>query len=483
MGKPTGFMEFDRREDPGQAPAERVKHWGEFHAQLSKEERQCQAARCMECGVPFCQSGVELGGMFTGCPLHNLVPEWNDLIYQEAFDHALGRLLKTNPFPEFTGRVCPALCEAACTCGLHGSPVTVRKNELWVIEDAFDGGAMAPRPPKVRTGKRVAVVGSGPAGLALAHQLNSRGHSVTVYERAPRPGGLLMYGIPNMKLEKNIVARRIALMEAEGVRFVTGTEVGKDVTLEALRSDFDAVCLCIGAKEPRDLDLPGREAKGAFFAVDYLTRATQALLEGKPSAEAAGKDVVVLGGGDTGNDCVGTALRQGAKSVLQLEMMPCPPERRAESNPWPQWPRVKKTDYGQEEAIAAFGHDPRVFETTLKELRMDKKGALRAAVTVKLTPKKDAATGRTRMEPIPGTEEERPCQLLLIAAGFLGPQRALFDAAGVALPKRTSPYEAAPGLFVAGDARRGQSLVVWAIREGMECAREVDRHLMGYTGL
>ncbi len=431
MGKPTGFLEFDRRENPGQPPLERIHHWREFHPALPREERQKQGGRCMECGVPFCQSGVELAGMVTGCPLHNLVPEWNDLIYQGAFDHALGRLLKTNPFPEFTGRVCPALCEAACTCGLHGDPVTVRQNELGVIEDAFARGAVLPHPPKVRTGKGVAVVGSGPAGLAVAQALNSRGHSVTVYERASRVGGLLMFGIPNMKLEKDVVERRVALMEAEGVVFRTGVEVGADVSIQALREEFDAVCLCIGAKEPRDLAVPGREAQGVHFAVDYLTRATQALLSGAPSTEAKGLDVLVVGGGDTGNDCVGTAIRQGCKSVTQLEMMPCPPEGRTESNPWPQWPRVKKTDYGQEEAIAKFGADPRVFETTVKELLTDDQGALRAAVTVRLGSKTDAKTGRRSMVPIPGSEQELPCQILLIAAGFFGPPAGLSPARGL----------------------------------------------------
>lgn len=484
MGKPTGFLEFDRREDPCQPPLERLKHFSEFHPRLPKEERQTQGARCMECGVPFCQSGVELGGMFTGCPLHNLVPEWNDLIYQGCFDRALERLLKTNPFPEFTGRVCPALCEAACTCGLHGKPVTVRQNELGIIEDAFDRGVVAPQPPKVRTGKTVAVVGSGPAGLALAQQLSRRGHAVTVYERSKRPGGLLMYGIPNMKLEKAVVERRVALMEAEGVRFVTGTEVGADVSVQALREEYDAVCLCLGAKRARDLNVPGREAKGVSFAVDYLSRATQSLLDGGANNEAKGLDVLVVGGGDTGNDCVGTALRQGAKSVTQLEMMPCPPEERLPSNPWPQWPRVKKTDYGQEEAMAVFGEDPRIFETTVKELRTDKTGRLKAAVTVRVEPRTDPKTGRRSMEPVPGTEAELPCQLLLIAAGFLGPQEELFRALELPTPSRSDPYATAlPGVFVAGDARRGQSLVVWAIREGLECARAVDKYLMGYTNL
>ena len=489
MGKPTGFMEFDRRENPAQAPLERLKHWNEFHPLLPLEERRTQAARCMECGVPFCQSGAVLGGMVSGCPLHNLVPEWNDLLYQGALSHALERLRKTNNFPEFTGRVCPALCEAACTCGLHGDPVTVRQNELGIIEEAWREGLIAPQPPATRTGKKVAVVGSGPAGLAVADQLNHRGHLVTVFERADRPGGLLMYGIPNMKLEKPIVERTVARMEAEGVTFRLNTDVGRDLEAGELQKTFDAVVLCVGAKKPRDLNVPGREAQGVSFAVDYLTRATQSLLAGKPSAEAKGLDVVIVGGGDTGNDCVGTALRQGARSVTQLEMMPCPPERRAENNPWPQWPRVKKTDYGQEEAAAKQGADPRIFTTTVQELRADQNGRLTEVVTVRLEPKADKKTGRVQMVPVPGTEAVLPCGLLLIAAGFLGPEDYVAQAFDLERDPRSNlktdgAYATAtPGLYAAGDARRGQSLVVWAIREGRECAREVDQYLMGYTNL
>lgn len=492
MGKPTGFLEYDRREDPAQSPLERLAHWNEFHTPLSREERRLQGARCMECGVPFCQSGAVLGGMVSGCPLHNLVPEWNDMLYQGSLPHALERLLKTNSFPEFTGRVCPALCEAACTCGLHGDPVTVRQNELGIIEDAWQAGLMAPKPPAARTGKTVAVVGSGPAGLAVADRLNRRGHKVTVLERADRPGGLLMYGIPNMKLEKSIVLRTVERMEQEGVEFRLNADVGREVDPKALLAGFDAVALCTGAKEPRDLRVPGRDAAGVLFAVDYLTQATQALLDGRPNAAARDLDVVVVGGGDTGNDCVATALRQGARSVTQLEMMPCPPETRAPNNPWPQWPRVKKTDYGQQEAAAKFGADPRVFETTVRELTADGSGALTQVVTVKLAPKTDRKTGRTRMDPIPGSEQTLPCQLLLIAAGFLGPQSYLFDALDLPLPSPNAPQDpplpspyhtSVPGLFTAGDARRGQSLVVWAIREGRECARQIDLHLMGYTNL
>ena len=485
MGKPTGFLEYTRQGNPSEAPLARIRHYNEFHPRLGREERMRQGARCMECGVPFCQSGAVLNGMVSGCPLHNLIPEWNDLVYHGSFGHALERLLKTNNFPEFTGRVCPALCEAACTCGLHGEPVTVRDNELGIIEDAWERGLMKPRPPKNRTGKRIAVVGSGPSGLACADQLNSRGHSVTVFEREDRPGGLLMYGIPNMKLEKSIVQRRLELMAAQGVEFRTGVDVGKDISPEELRRDFDAVVLCCGAANPRDLDLPGREGEGVWFAVDFLKETTRALLDNGlqegtyPSAR--GKHVVIVGGGDTGNDCVGTCIRHGCESVTQLEMMPKAPDSRGENNPWPEWPRVCKTDYGQEEAIAVFGSDPRIYETTVSRLIRDEGGALTAVETVRLGPDH---------KPLPGTEQTLPCELLLIAAGFLGPQDYVPEAFGLARTARSNVQTAeggydtgAAGVFAAGDMRRGQSLVVWAIQEGRAAARQVDEYLMGYTNL
>lgn len=488
MGKPTGFLEFERKMNPSVEPLERICGFEEFHPLLNRKERTKQAARCMNCGVPFCQSGANFGGMFSGCPLHNLIPEWNDEIYNGNWREALSRLTKTNNFPEFTGRVCPALCEAACTCGMNGSSVTVNNNELAIIETGFENGWVTPRIPKVRSGKRVAVVGSGPSGLAAADQLNHRGHSVTVFERESRPGGLMMFGIPNMKLDKKIVARRVSLMEAEGVEFRCNTNVGVDISAQELQEQFDAVILCCGSKTPRDLNVPGREAQGVHFAVDFLTAATKKVIGETEEFAITAKDkhVLIVGGGDTGNDCVGTSIRQGCVSVTQLEMMGMPPVSRTESNPWPQWPRVLKTDYGQQEAIAKFGHDPRIYQTTVKEIRMNDAGEICAVVIVHLEPKVE--NGRMMMVPIPGSEEELPCDLLLIAAGFVGCQSYVADAFGLERDNRgnlvTSDYRVGDSkIFAAGDCRRGQSLVVWGITEGRACAKEVDAFLMGYTNM
>lgn len=494
MGKPTGFLEFERQENPAIEPLERIKNFNEFHPMLDAEERQRQGGRCMNCGVPFCQSCVQLAGMFSGCPLHNLIPEWNDMIYLGNWEHALARLTKTASFPEFTGRVCPGLCMAACTCGANGDPVTVKENELALIEYGYENGLIQPRIPAVRTGKRIAVVGSGPSGLATADLLNRRGHSVTVYERFDRIGGLMMYGIPNMKLEKHIIDRRVELMRAEGVTFVTNADVGNTVPAQELMDNFDAVVLCCGASNARDLNAPGRDAEGIYFAVDFLRRNTKSLLDsgltdGK-NISAAGKNVIVVGGGDTGNDCIGTCIRHGCKSITALEMMPEPPAQRLESNPWPQWPRVKKTDYGHEEAIAVFGSDPRAYKTTVKEFHKDENGKLCAVTIDHLESKVDEATGRRMMVPVAGAEETIPCELLLIAAGFLGSQKYVSEAFGVELNQRTNvrtengSYKTnVEKVFTAGDMHRGQSLVVWGIAEGRACAREVDEYLMGYTCL
>ncbi len=494
MGKPTGFMEYEREVSKAVKPGERIKNFNEFHEHLPQEKQMLQGARCMECGVPFCQAGMDICGMTSGCPLHNLVPEWNDLVYMGNWEQAYNRLKKTNSFPEFTSRVCPALCEAACTCGLNGDAVATKENEYAIIENAYAKGYAQAKPPKVRTGKRVAVVGSGPAGLAVADLLNKRGHSVTVYERSDRVGGLLMYGIPNMKLEKSVVERKVKIMEEEGVTFLTGMDVGKDVKGEELLKDYHRVVLACGSSNARDIQAPGRDAKGIYFAVDFLKASTKSLLdsglEDGKYVNTKGKNVVIIGGGDTGNDCVGTAMRHGCKSVTQIEMMPKAPDQRAWDNPWPEWPKVCKTDYGQEEAIAVFGHDPRIYESTVKEFLKDKNGNLKGVKIVKLSWEKDEKSGRMVMKEVQGSEKTLPAEVALIAAGFLGCQKYAADAFGVELNERTNvktsagKYETSvKNVFTAGDMHRGQSLVVWAIREGREAARAVDESLMGYSNL
>lgn len=490
MGKPTGFLEYEREDAPVVSPLERIGNFEEFKKQLSLERQQRQGARCMECGVPFCQYGNMIAGMASGCPLHNLVPETNDLVYRGKWRQAYARLAKTHSFPEFTSHVCPALCEAACTCGLNGEPVATKENEKAIIETAWKNGWVKPRKPPVRTGKKIAVVGSGPSGLAAAQELNRKGHTVTVFERKDRIGGLLRYGIPNMKLDKKVIDRRIRLMEEEGVSFRTGVDVGKDLTAAQLKKEFDCVVLACGASNPRDIAVPGRDAGNIFFAVDYLGSVTKSLLDSDLKdgkfVSPKGKHVLVIGGGDTGNDCVGTVIRLGARSVTQLEMMPKPAECRTAQNPWPEWPRVLKTDYGQEEAIAVFGHDPRVYQTTVTEFLKDSKGNVQKAKVVKLKPQKDEKTGRMNMVPVEGSEEIIDAQLVLIAAGFLGSQKYVTDAFKVAVTERsnvrTEPDQYAtnvPGIFTAGDMHRGQSLVVWAIAEGQRAAEEADRFLMG----
>ena len=494
MGKATGFLEFQRVESSAKEPLERIKDYNEFHVPLSDEERQEQASRCMDCGVPFCQNGKMLCGMVSGCPLNNLIPEWNELLYHGQKEQALKRLLMTNNFPEFTSRVCPALCEKACICGVYDSPVTVKENENSIIEFGFENGLMQPNVPTVRSGKKVAVIGSGPSGLAAADTLNKRGHSVTVFERSDRVGGLLMYGIPNMKLEKHIIERRKELMAAEGVVFSVNTDIGKNVSADDILENFDAVILACGSSNPRDIKAEGRSAEGIYFAVDFLKATTKSLLDSNLTdgkyISAKDKNVVIIGGGDTGNDCVGTAVRQGCRSVVQLEMMPKLPDERAENNPFPQYPRVCKTDYGQEEAIAVFGNDPRIYCTTVKEFIQDEKGSLSAIKTVKLEFVTDAETGRKVPKEIAESEEIIPCELCLIAAGFLGCQSYVAEGFGVELDQRTNVKTDSgkhstnvEKVFTAGDMHIGQSLVVRAIREGRDAAAEVDEYLMGSTNL
>ena len=486
MGKATGFMEFDRHENPWVDEKSRITGFEEFKKHLNEEERRCQASRCMDCGVPMCQSAICLKGMVTGCPLHNVIPEWNDEIYKGHYEHALARLLKTSNFPEFTGRVCPALCEKACINGINSGAVTIHDNELFIIEKGFEMGYMKPRIPETRSGKKVAVIGAGPAGLAVADQLNHRGHEVTVFEREDQIGGLLMYGIPNMKLDKSVIVRRRELMEAEGVVFKTGVDVGNGAAFDEIVKEFDAVALCCGSKA-RAINAKGAdECMDMYFAVDFLKSATKDLLGGKKgkwTISAKDKNVVIVGGGDTGNDCVGTCIRQGCKSVTQLEMMAQPPIERQPGNPWPEWPKVEKTDYGQQEAIQVFGHDPRIYETTVKELIMQK-GKLSKIKTVKVK-----FENRQLVE-IEGTEQEIKCDLLIIAAGFVGAEDYIAKESKVELTQRgtvkTDPEQyqtSVPKVFTAGDMHRGQSLVVWAITEGRHCAAAMDKYLMGYTSL
>ncbi len=494
MGKTTGFMEYERVDGLVKAPEERICNFDEFHGKLTDEEQKKQAARCMNCGVPFCQYGGMIAGMGSGCPLHNLVPETNDLVYQGNLEQAYLRLSKTHSFPEFTSRVCPALCEAACTCGCHTKPVSTKENEKAIIDYAYEHHLVTEQTPKIRTGKSVAIVGSGPSGLAAAQLLNRRGHKVTVFERHDRVGGLLRYGIPNMKLDKRTIDRRVELMRQAGIEFLCNVNVGVDITAKELLKAYDRVILCGGASNPRDINVTGRDAKGIYFAVDFLSEVSKKLMDEDYDASKVinakdfsfgslkGKHVIVIGGGDTGNDCVGTSIRLQAGSVVQLEMMPKPSAKRLDSNPWPEWPRVLKTDYGQEEAIAKFGSDPRIYQTTVSEFIKNDKGQLTAVKTIQL----EAGT----FKKIEGSEKIIKADMVLIAAGFLGSQKYLTDSFKVELDRRTNvaaseeTYQTSTErVFAAGDIRRGQSLVVWAIAEGRAVAKAVDESLMGYTNL
>jgi glutamate synthase (NADPH/NADH) small chain len=493
MGKPTGFIEYSRELPNDLSPEGRILHWKEFHKPYSEEKLRTQGARCMDCGTPFCHTGRIFNGSASGCPINNLIPEWNDLVYHDRWQQALDRLNRTNNFPEFTGRVCPAPCEGSCTLGIINPPVTIKNIELAIIEKGFEEGWMVPDPPAFRTGKKVAVVGSGPSGLACADLLNRAGHSVTVFERADRIGGLLVYGIPNMKLDKAVLQRRVDFMEAEGITFVTNAEIGSNMPAENLVKDFDAAVLCCGATKPRDLPVDGRSLKGVHYAMEFLTTNTRNLLGttlpdmSMATFSARGKDVIVIGGGDTGTDCVGTALRHGCRSITQFEILDKPPLERQSDNPWPEWPKVFKVDYAQEEAIAVYGSDPRIFNIQTRRFVGDENGNVKEIHTTQVEWVVDT-NGRMQPREIPSTEKVFPAQLVLIAMGFIGPEDQLLDQLGVARDERSNVNAAydryttsVPGIFSAGDMRRGQSLVVWAIHEGRGAAREVDRYLMGET--
>jgi glutamate synthase (NADPH/NADH) small chain len=494
MGKTTGFIEIKRAKQTCRDPLLRIEDWDEFVLPMADEALQDQGARCMDCGVPFCHTGVPMGGpAASGCPLNNLIPEWNDLVYRDHWKEALDRLHKTNNFPEFTGRVCPAPCEGSCVLGINTDPVTIKTIECAIVDKGFEQGWIRPSPPEKRTGKKVAVVGSGPSGLACADQLNKAGHRVTVFERADRIGGLLMYGIPNMKLDKRaVLQRRLDLMAAEGVVFKTGVEIGKDLPALKLREDFDAIALCIGATNARDLRIEGRELKGIYPAMDFLRANTKSLLDSGHQDEnyisATDKHVIVIGGGDTGTDCVGTSMRHGCKSLAQFEILERPPDSRAPGNPWPEWPRVYKLDYGQEEAKARFGDDPRTYLINTTRFVGDASGHVRELHTVQVEWVKTDSGPPFR--PVPGSEKVWPADLVLLAMGFLGPEQIILEQLGLEKDARSNiradygKYATSvEGVFAAGDARRGQSLVVWAIHEGRGAARECDRYLMGSTDL
>lgn len=488
MGKATGFMDYPREKPIERNPLTRLSDWREYSNSFTDEKLTRQGARCMDCATPFCHVGMELNRVTTGCPINNLIPEWNDLVYRGRWKEALERLMKTNNFPEFTGRVCPAPCEGSCTVAINDPAVAIKSIERSIIDKGFVNGWITPRIPESRTGKKIAIIGSGPAGLASADQLNQAGHSVTVYERSDRAGGLLTYGIPNMKLEKDVVARRITLLNQEGIDFVLNTEVGKDITKEELQNQYDAVILCTGAQKQRELDIEGREAKGIHLAMDYLTTSTKSLLdsnfEDEKFLDTKGKDVIVIGGGDTGADCVATALRQGCNSVVQFGKHPILPTSRTSDNMWPAYPNVFSLEYAYEEAEAKFGSDPREYSIQTKKIVADEQGNVKELHTIQME-KIKGEDGIYLFKEIPGTEKVWPAQFVFIAIGFEGTEQPLLTHFGVDTVNQKidavyGEYRTnVEGVFAAGDARRGQSLIVWAINEGREVAREVNSYLMG----
>ncbi|WP_100400971.1 glutamate synthase subunit beta [Bacillus sp. FJAT-44742] len=493
MGKPTGFMDYQRQTWPERDPWERRKDWEDYTLPLAEKEVQIQGARCMDCGIPTCHMGTNLNGMTTGCPVYHLIPEWNDLVYQGQWQEALRREHRMNNFPEFTGFACPAPCEGACVLGINEPPVAIRTIERAIIEKGFEEGWVQPEPPSRRTGKKVAVIGSGPAGLACAAQLNKAGHWVTVYERNDRPGGLLTYGIPEMKLPYHIVERRVNLLKEEGITFVMNTEVGKGISLRDLHEQYDAVILCGGAAVHRDLDIEGRELKGIHFAMEFLHKNTKSLLDSNLEdgnyISAEGKDVIVIGGGDTGTDCLATSVRHNCKSLTQFDYHVKKSTERLDDNPWPQWPVIHRVEYGHKEAEAVFGKDPRAYTVVTKKFVGDEEGRVMEVHTINVEELIDA-TGKKVKKEIPGTERVWPAQLVLLAIGFTGPEQSIIKSLGIETNERSNvkaeygKYQTnVKGIFAAGDMRRGQSLIVWAINEGREAARECDRYLMGNTDL
>lgn len=494
MSMPTGFMDYQREVPTDRDPLKRVNDWKEFHKHMPEQQLQTQGARCMDCGTPYCHTGIEIGNTVSGCPVNNLIPEWNNLVYRGQWKEALNRLHKTNNFPEFTGRVCPAPCEGSCTVGLIGDAVTIKTIEEAIIERGFEEGWVVAQPPKVRTGKKVAVVGSGPAGLATAAQLNKAGHTVTVFERDDRIGGLLTYGIPTMKLEKHVVDRRVTILKEEGINFVTNTEIGKDIPAAELLNQFDAVVLALGATKARSVTIEGSELKGIYPAMDYLNSTIKSYLDSNLDdgnyISAKGKNVVVIGGGDTGTDCVATALRHGCESIVQFgTVAKAPLQRDASKNPWPQFPNVYTLDYAHEEAKAIFGADPRQFSVLTKKFVGDEQGNLKELHTVKIERYIDE-NGKKIYKELEGTEQVWPVDIALIAIGFEGPEATIIEELTLATDSRSN-VKARYGdyrtnidkVFAAGDVRRGQSLVVWAINEGRQAAKEVDKYLMGSSML
>ncbi|MCF6137348.1 glutamate synthase subunit beta [Pseudalkalibacillus berkeleyi] len=484
MGNPKGFLEYARKSNEERNPKERINDWNEYTLRQTDQDLKQQGERCMDCGTPFCHTGMEWDKSSIGCPINNLIPEWNEFVHQGKWKQALERLELTNNFPEFTGRVCPAPCEGSCVLGINDDPVTIKSIENEIVERGFDNGWIQPVPPKTRTGKHIAIIGSGPAGLTAADELNKAGHYVTVFEREDRPGGLLMYGIPNMKLEKKTIDRRIQILMEEGIQFQLNTEIGVDISKDQLLSDYDAVVLCTGAQQPRDIPIEERESKGIHFAMDYLTESTKSLhSKSEPNISAEGKDVIVIGGGDTGADCVATALRQKCKSIVQFGKHPELPLNRGEDNPWPHTPMTFSLEYAYEEAHKQYKKDPREYEVLTQAFKSSDNGSVQSLITSQV--KKETKDGKTITVNIPNTEKEWNAQLVLIAIGFTGPEQEILEhfdlrktERGLVWTDQSTYKTSVDGVFTAGDARRGQSLVVWAIREGREVAKEVNEYVL-----